>query len=207
MRRCRRFRRPWIRRLRPSPPPPGPPASTWPPVWPERRRRRKRRRSGRKVSGGSRRLWRGASLSVPDVGACFFFSAQRKKSSGAGLDPEGLNVEVGDQVLVAGQKNGIVRFYGKTDFAPGASAALGRSFLLPRCQPSCFCQNTQVSASLQVTGSAWSWTSQRGNTTAPCSESVTSAVCPNMECLLRPPACRGTTECLSLAGCGFSVSC
>uniref|UniRef100_A0A8C4F9L4 CAP-GLY domain containing linker protein 3 n=1 Tax=Dicentrarchus labrax TaxID=13489 RepID=A0A8C4F9L4_DICLA len=35
------------------------------------------------------------------------------------LDPEGLNVEVGDQVLVAGQKNGIVRFYGKTDFAPG----------------------------------------------------------------------------------------
>lgn len=55
------------------------------------------------------------------------FSAQRKKSSGAGLDPEGLNVEVGDQVLVAGQKNGIVRFYGKTDFAPGPSA--GR-----RCQ-------------------------------------------------------------------------
>ncbi|XP_008299483.1 CAP-Gly domain-containing linker protein 3 isoform X1 [Stegastes partitus] len=45
--------------------------------------------------------------------------AQRKKSSVASLDPEGLNVEVGDQVLVAGQKNGIVRFYGKTDFAPG----------------------------------------------------------------------------------------
>uniref|UniRef100_A0A3P8TVY8 CAP-Gly domain-containing protein n=1 Tax=Amphiprion percula TaxID=161767 RepID=A0A3P8TVY8_AMPPE len=41
------------------------------------------------------------------------------KSSVASLDPEGLNVEVGDQVLVAGQKNGIVRFYGKTDFAPG----------------------------------------------------------------------------------------
>lgn len=37
------------------------------------------------------------------------------------LDPEGLNVEVGDQVLVAGQKNGTVRFYGKTDFAPGGS--------------------------------------------------------------------------------------
>ncbi|XP_075931582.1 CAP-Gly domain-containing linker protein 3 [Anarhichas minor] len=35
------------------------------------------------------------------------------------LDPEGMNVEVGDQVLVAGQKHGIVRFYGKTDFAPG----------------------------------------------------------------------------------------
>ncbi|XP_062242693.1 CAP-Gly domain-containing linker protein 3 isoform X1 [Platichthys flesus] len=44
---------------------------------------------------------------------------QRKKSSVAGLDPEGLNVEVGDQVLVAGQKHGIVRFFGKTDFAPG----------------------------------------------------------------------------------------
>uniref|UniRef100_A0A3Q3WU30 CAP-Gly domain-containing protein n=1 Tax=Mola mola TaxID=94237 RepID=A0A3Q3WU30_MOLML len=42
-----------------------------------------------------------------------------KKSSVASLDPDGLNVEVGDQVLVAGQKNGIVRFYGKTDFAPG----------------------------------------------------------------------------------------
>lgn len=50
------------------------------------------------------------------------FSAQRKKSSVASLDPEGLNVEVGDQVLVAGQKHGIVRFYGKTDFAPGLSA-------------------------------------------------------------------------------------
>ncbi|XP_068601438.1 CAP-Gly domain-containing linker protein 3 [Brachionichthys hirsutus] len=45
--------------------------------------------------------------------------AQKKKSSVASLDPEALNVEVGDQVLVAGQKNGIVRFYGKTDFAPG----------------------------------------------------------------------------------------
>uniref|UniRef100_A0A1A8NNP6 CAP-GLY domain containing linker protein 3 n=1 Tax=Nothobranchius rachovii TaxID=451742 RepID=A0A1A8NNP6_9TELE len=45
--------------------------------------------------------------------------AQKKKSSVASLDPEGTNVEVGDQVLVAGQKHGIVRFYGKTDFAPG----------------------------------------------------------------------------------------
>lgn len=52
---------------------------------------------------------------------CCAFSAQRNKSSVASLDPEGLNVEVGDQVLVAGQKNGIVRFYGKTDFAPGPS--------------------------------------------------------------------------------------
>uniref|UniRef100_A0A3P8WBF1 CAP-Gly domain containing linker protein 3 n=1 Tax=Cynoglossus semilaevis TaxID=244447 RepID=A0A3P8WBF1_CYNSE len=42
-----------------------------------------------------------------------------KKSSVASLDPEGLNAEVGDQVLVAGQKHGIVRYYGKTDFAPG----------------------------------------------------------------------------------------
>ncbi|MEQ2214902.1 CAP-GLY domain-containing linker protein 3, partial [Xenoophorus captivus] len=44
---------------------------------------------------------------------------QKKKTSVASLDPEGTNVEVGDQVLVAGQKLGIVRFYGKTDFAPG----------------------------------------------------------------------------------------
>uniref|UniRef100_A0A674ME52 CAP-GLY domain containing linker protein 3 n=1 Tax=Takifugu rubripes TaxID=31033 RepID=A0A674ME52_TAKRU len=46
-------------------------------------------------------------------------SAQKKKTLVASLDPEGLNVEVGDQVLVAGQKHGIVRFFGKTDFAPG----------------------------------------------------------------------------------------
>ncbi|XP_036941707.1 CAP-Gly domain-containing linker protein 3 isoform X1 [Acanthopagrus latus] len=45
--------------------------------------------------------------------------SQKKKTSVASLDPDGLNVEVGDHVLVAGQKNGIVRFYGKTDFAPG----------------------------------------------------------------------------------------
>lgn len=32
---------------------------------------------------------------------------------------EGAKAEVGDQVLVAGQKQGIVRFFGKTDFAPG----------------------------------------------------------------------------------------
>ncbi|KAF0876501.1 CLIP3 protein, partial [Crocuta crocuta] len=32
---------------------------------------------------------------------------------------EGAKAEVGDQVLVAGQKQGVVRFYGKTDFAPG----------------------------------------------------------------------------------------
>ncbi|XP_037533671.1 CAP-Gly domain-containing linker protein 3 [Nematolebias whitei] len=44
--------------------------------------------------------------------------AQRKKST-VNLDPDGTNVEVGDQVLVAGQKHGIVRFFGKTDFAPG----------------------------------------------------------------------------------------
>uniref|UniRef100_A0A7N9AYS8 CAP-GLY domain containing linker protein 3 n=1 Tax=Mastacembelus armatus TaxID=205130 RepID=A0A7N9AYS8_9TELE len=50
---------------------------------------------------------------------CCMFSAQRRKKSVASVDPEGMNVEVGDQVLVAGQKHGIVRFYGKTDFAPG----------------------------------------------------------------------------------------
>lgn len=48
--------------------------------------------------------------------------ALRKKSlSVASLDPDGVKIEVGDQVLVAGQKQGIVRFYGKTDFAPGMS--------------------------------------------------------------------------------------
>ncbi|XP_061828253.1 CAP-Gly domain-containing linker protein 3 isoform X2 [Nerophis lumbriciformis] len=49
--------------------------------------------------------------------------AQKKKSSVVSLDPEGLNVEVGDHVLVAGQKQGIVRFFGKTDFAPGMSVS------------------------------------------------------------------------------------
>uniref|UniRef100_A0A3Q3FWM3 CAP-GLY domain containing linker protein 3 n=1 Tax=Labrus bergylta TaxID=56723 RepID=A0A3Q3FWM3_9LABR len=44
---------------------------------------------------------------------------EKEREKVASLDPEGLNVEVGDQVLVAGQKNGIVRFYGKTNFAPG----------------------------------------------------------------------------------------
>lgn len=62
-------------------------------------------------------------LSVIECVYCVI-SAQKKKTSVASLDPEGLNVEVGDQVLVAGQKNGTVRFYGKTDFAPGPSAAL-----------------------------------------------------------------------------------
>uniref|UniRef100_A0A671P2V5 CAP-Gly domain-containing linker protein 3-like n=1 Tax=Sinocyclocheilus anshuiensis TaxID=1608454 RepID=A0A671P2V5_9TELE len=47
-------------------------------------------------------------------------TAPRNKSlSGVSLDPDGVKVEVGDQVLVAGQKQGIVRFFGKTDFAPG----------------------------------------------------------------------------------------
>ncbi|NP_001088641.1 CAP-Gly domain-containing linker protein 3 isoform X1 [Xenopus laevis] len=46
--------------------------------------------------------------------------ATHKKSLSVGsLDREGLKIEIGDQVLVAGQKQGIVRFYGKTDFAPG----------------------------------------------------------------------------------------
>lgn len=51
------------------------------------------------------------------------FLAQKKKSSvcshDPAQDPDVMNVEVGDQVLVAGQKHGVVRFYGKTDFAPG----------------------------------------------------------------------------------------
>uniref|UniRef100_A0A7N6FHN8 CAP-Gly domain-containing protein n=1 Tax=Anabas testudineus TaxID=64144 RepID=A0A7N6FHN8_ANATE len=44
---------------------------------------------------------------------------EKEREKVASLDPEGMNVEVGDQVLVAGQKHGIVRFFGKTDFAPG----------------------------------------------------------------------------------------
>lgn len=40
----------------------------------------------------------------------------------ASLDPDGVKVELGDQVLVAGVKQGIIRYYGKTDFAPGRSA-------------------------------------------------------------------------------------
>uniref|UniRef100_K7FYR2 CAP-Gly domain containing linker protein 3 n=1 Tax=Pelodiscus sinensis TaxID=13735 RepID=K7FYR2_PELSI len=47
-------------------------------------------------------------------------AALGKKSPSVGsLDREGLKIELGDQVLVAGQKQGIIRFYGKTDFAPG----------------------------------------------------------------------------------------
>uniref|UniRef100_A0A9J8DJS6 CAP-GLY domain containing linker protein 3 n=2 Tax=Cyprinus carpio TaxID=7962 RepID=A0A9J8DJS6_CYPCA len=45
--------------------------------------------------------------------------SEKKSLSGVSLDPDGVKVEVGDQVLVAGQKQGIVRFFGKTDFAPG----------------------------------------------------------------------------------------
>ncbi|XP_060549753.1 CAP-Gly domain-containing linker protein 3 isoform X1 [Pantherophis guttatus] len=46
--------------------------------------------------------------------------ALRKKSLSVGsLDREGLKIDIGDQVLVAGQKQGVIRFYGKTDFAPG----------------------------------------------------------------------------------------
>ncbi|PIO37258.1 hypothetical protein AB205_0155450, partial [Aquarana catesbeiana] len=46
-------------------------------------------------------------------------STQKKSISVGSLDKEGLNIDLGDQVLVAGQKQGVVRFYGKTDFAPG----------------------------------------------------------------------------------------
>ncbi|XP_061136900.1 CAP-Gly domain-containing linker protein 3 isoform X5 [Syngnathus typhle] len=45
--------------------------------------------------------------------------ARKKKTSAVSPEAEGLDAQVGDQVLVAGQKNGIVRFFGKTDFAPG----------------------------------------------------------------------------------------
>ncbi|XP_061136896.1 CAP-Gly domain-containing linker protein 3 isoform X2 [Syngnathus typhle] len=46
-------------------------------------------------------------------------AARKKKTSAVSPEAEGLDAQVGDQVLVAGQKNGIVRFFGKTDFAPG----------------------------------------------------------------------------------------
>uniref|UniRef100_A0AAY4EGL0 CAP-Gly domain-containing protein n=1 Tax=Denticeps clupeoides TaxID=299321 RepID=A0AAY4EGL0_9TELE len=52
-------------------------------------------------------------------GTCIAKSLRKKSLSVASLDPDGVKVELGDQVLVAGQKQGIVRFYGKTDFAPG----------------------------------------------------------------------------------------
>uniref|UniRef100_A0A6Q2X9F7 CAP-Gly domain-containing protein n=1 Tax=Esox lucius TaxID=8010 RepID=A0A6Q2X9F7_ESOLU len=45
---------------------------------------------------------------------------EKKSMSVASLDPDGVKVELGDQVLVAGVKQGIIRFYGKTDFAPGS---------------------------------------------------------------------------------------
>ncbi|XP_038623061.1 CAP-Gly domain-containing linker protein 3 isoform X2 [Tachyglossus aculeatus] len=44
----------------------------------------------------------------------------KKKSPSVGsLDRDGVKIELGEQVLVAGQKQGVIRFYGKTDFAPG----------------------------------------------------------------------------------------
>lgn len=58
-----------------------------------------------------------------------FLPGKKKPSSSPSLGSlqqrEGAKAEVGDQVLVAGQKQGIVRFYGKTDFAPGEDSYLG----------------------------------------------------------------------------------
>ncbi|XP_033929379.1 CAP-Gly domain-containing linker protein 3-like isoform X2 [Melopsittacus undulatus] len=42
-----------------------------------------------------------------------------RKRGGAWLDREGRRVAPGDMVLVAGQRQGRARFYGRTDFAPG----------------------------------------------------------------------------------------
>ncbi|XP_028922396.1 CAP-Gly domain-containing linker protein 3 isoform X2 [Ornithorhynchus anatinus] len=44
---------------------------------------------------------------------------KKKSPSVSSLDREGVKIELGEQVLVAGQKQGVIRFYGKTDFAPG----------------------------------------------------------------------------------------
>lgn len=140
---------------------------------------------------------------------CVFLSALKKKSSVVSLDPEGLNVEVGDQVLVAGQKNGTVRFYGKTDFAPGGSSvhpALHLIYLHGVSPPSTHrcadlekvvkrtLQHCELSVRLQVTGLASSWTSPRGNTTALCLECATSVACPNTECLHHLPVSRGVCD-------------
>uniref|UniRef100_A0A8V5GZA1 Uncharacterized protein n=1 Tax=Melopsittacus undulatus TaxID=13146 RepID=A0A8V5GZA1_MELUD len=45
--------------------------------------------------------------------------AGHRKRGGAWLDREGRRVAPGDMVLVAGQRQGRARFYGRTDFAPG----------------------------------------------------------------------------------------
>lgn len=144
--------------------------------------------------------------------------AQKKKTSAASLDPEGLNVEVGDQVLVAGQKHGVVRFFGKTDFAPGEFARGdwfdwdaptqtgsggsddgsdgfngGSDAVLMVLMVLLVLLVLMVLFSPQVTGSVSSWISRLGSTTALCSACVTSAACPNMACLPRPPACRGAS--------------
>lgn len=140
---------------------------------------------------------------------CVFHSALKKKSSVVSLDPEGLNVEVGDQVLVAGQKNGTVRFYGKTDFAPGGSSVHPALYLFyihdvsPPSTHRCAglekavrrtLQHCLLSVWLQVTGLASSWTSPRENTTALCLECATSVACPNTECLHHLPASRGAFD-------------
>lgn len=57
-----------------------------------------------------------------------------------------------------------------------------------KCSEEC---GHELSVFLQVTGLVSSWISRQGNTTALCSESATSVACPNMECLLHPPASRG----------------
>ncbi|XP_028922395.1 CAP-Gly domain-containing linker protein 3 isoform X1 [Ornithorhynchus anatinus] len=46
-------------------------------------------------------------------------AVKKKSPSVSSLDREGVKIELGEQVLVAGQKQGVIRFYGKTDFAPG----------------------------------------------------------------------------------------
>lgn len=80
---------------------------------------------------------------------------------------------------MAGQKQGIVRFYGKTDFAPGEGGLWAGMWL--RCirawvAPLALRLRPPGDALLQVTGMALSWTSPRASMTALCSVSGTLPV-------------------------------
>lgn len=105
------------------------------------------------------------------------------------LDREGLKIELGDQVLVAGQKQGVVRFYGKTDFAPGKGSG-GRRGLI-QAQGGQILVGDALPSRLQATGSASSWTRLRASTTARSSGCGTSPAPPSTGSSPPRPECRG----------------